>query len=196
MKKLIPNNAVLVPDNAERVFKGMIFDVYQWPQKLYDGSEHTFEMLKRADTVHSICIVNEKVLMLDDEQPHLGRKKTFPGGRVDPGDSSTLNAVKREVQEETGYSFKGWQLVKVSQPFSKIEWFTYLYLAWEVDKKTETHHDAGEKIKLTELSLPEVKELVSQHEGHLGESAPLFENVNLLDDLLGLPEFRGREVDR
>lgn len=51
MKKVIPDNAVLVPDAAQHVFEGMIFDVYQWPQKLFDGSEHTFEMLKRPDTV-------------------------------------------------------------------------------------------------------------------------------------------------
>src|SRR5438105_1998877 len=68
VKKVIPSDAVLLPDNAQRVFKGMIFDVYQWPQKLYDGSEHTFEMLKRTDTVSAICLVNDKILMLDDEQ--------------------------------------------------------------------------------------------------------------------------------
>jgi len=33
MKKTIPADAVLVPDDAKRVFNGMIFDVYQWPQK-------------------------------------------------------------------------------------------------------------------------------------------------------------------
>ena len=43
MKKLIPPDAVLVPDGATRVFQGEIFGVYQWPQQLFDGSTDTFE---------------------------------------------------------------------------------------------------------------------------------------------------------
>jgi len=35
---------------AQRVFKGIIFDVYQWKQKMFDGSQGIFEMLKRPDT--------------------------------------------------------------------------------------------------------------------------------------------------
>ncbi len=38
-----------IPPNAKRVFKGIIFDVYQWQQKMFDGSKETFEMLKRAN---------------------------------------------------------------------------------------------------------------------------------------------------
>ena len=68
MKKVIPSDAVLVPNQAERVFKGMIFDVYQWPQKFFDGTEGTFEMLKRPDTVSVICVVDDKILVIDDEQ--------------------------------------------------------------------------------------------------------------------------------
>lgn len=89
MKKVIPNGSVLIPDNAVRAFQGMIFDVYQWPQKLYDGSEFTFEMLKRTDTVSVIGLVDGgKILVIDDEQPHLGSRRSFPGGRVDPSDAS------------------------------------------------------------------------------------------------------------
>ncbi|HEX5744244.1 MAG TPA: hypothetical protein VFX84_02225, partial [Candidatus Saccharimonadales bacterium] len=78
MKKVIPQDSVLVPDGAELAFKGMIFDVYQWPQKLFDGSEHRFEMLKRPDTANVICVVDDKILVLDDEQPHLGKRQSFP----------------------------------------------------------------------------------------------------------------------
>jgi hypothetical protein len=30
MKKIVPENAVLVPDCAELQFEGVIYDVYQW----------------------------------------------------------------------------------------------------------------------------------------------------------------------
>lgn len=35
-----------IPDHAKCVFKGVIFDVYQWEQKLYNGTTTTFEKLK------------------------------------------------------------------------------------------------------------------------------------------------------
>lgn len=196
MKKIIPEDAVLLPEQAELKFEGMIFDVYQWEQALFDGSTHTFEMLKRTDTVSAVCVVNGKILMLDDEQPHLGSKKTFPGGRVDPEDGSIEEAVKREVLEETGHSFNNWRLIRVWQPYTKVEWFIHLWLATDPGGQVETKHDPGEKITLSEISFEELKQLIASGEGHLGETAPLFNKLNSLDDLLALPEFQGQMVDR
>lgn len=187
---------MLIPDEAERAFKGMIFDVYQWPQTLYDGSSHRFEMLKRPDTVTAICVVEDKILVINDEQPHLGARQSFPGGRVDPEDESTEAAIQREVAEETGYSFNNWRLVKVSQPYRKMEWFVYVLLAWEVSGQQAPHLDAGEKITVQALPFNELKALVMKRVGYLGESGPLFEPLENLEQLLALPEFSGRNVDR
>lgn len=196
MRKVIPKDSVLVPDRATRAFKGMIFDTYQWPQKLFDGSEHTFEMLKRTDTVSVIGVVDGKLLVIDDEQPHLGSRQSFPGGRVDDTDATIEAAAKREILEETGYSFKNWRLIKVSQPYRKIEWFVYVFLAWEETGKQEPLLDAGEKIDVRQLGFDEVKALAAQRKGYLGESVDIFEAAEDLDGLLALPEFEGQEVDR
>lgn len=200
MKKVIPKDSVLVPDNAELAFQGKIFGVYQWPQKLFDGSEHTFEMLKRTDTVSVICVVDGKLLVLDDEQPHLGSRESFPGGRVDDTDADIGSAARREILEETGYSFKNWRLIKVSQPYRKIEWFVYVLLAWEETGKQEPKLDAGEKITVRHLSFEEVRKLVLRKghmgESYLGESIDIFEAAENMDGLLALPEFEGLEVDR
>lgn len=196
MKKIIPEDAILVPDNASRVFKGMIFDVYQWPQKLFDGSEHTFEMLKRTDTVSVIAVANNKVLVIDDEQPHMGERKSFPGGRVDDTDATILAAAKREMLEETGYIFTNWRLVEVRQPYRKVEWFVYMWLAWDPTGQQAPHLDAGEKINLSQLELDDLKTLIDEDIGYLGQSQPLLKNVNGIDQLMTLPEFKGREVDR
>jgi ADP-ribose pyrophosphatase len=196
MKKIIPTDSVLVPDQAVRAFQGMIFDTYQWPQKLFDGSEHRFEMLKRPDTVSIICIVEDKILVIDDEQPHLGSRQSFPGGRVDAEDGSVETAAQREILEETGYSFKNWRLLKVSQPYRKMEWFVYIFLAWDVAAQQQPVLDAGEKITVNQLNFEEVKELVLQHKGYLGESSDIFAAAETLDRLVALPEFVGQEVDR
>jgi hypothetical protein len=69
MRKTLPSNAALIPDNASLAFKGQIFDVYQWPQIMFDGSTKTFEMLKRPDTVQIILVRDNKILLVEDEQP-------------------------------------------------------------------------------------------------------------------------------
>lgn len=196
MKKVIPDDSVLVPDMAELSFQGKIFAVYQWPQKLFDGSEHTFEMLKRTDTATVICVADGKVLVIGDEQPYLGKRQSFPGGRVDPEDQTVEAAAKREILEETGYSFKNWRLIKVSQPYRKIEWFVYVFLAWDETGKQQPALDPGEKISVQLLDFDEVKALVAQRKGYLGESNDIFEAARNLDGLLALPEFEGLEVDR
>ena len=196
MKKLIPADAVLIPEQAQRVFQGMIFDTYQWPQQLFDGTEHTFEMLKRADTVTAICVVDDKILVIDDEQPHMGSRQSFPGGRVDDSDESIETAAAREVLEETGYSFNNWRLIKVWQPYRKMEWFVYVLLAWDVAGQQPPHLDPGEKITVQTLDFNTVKSLVIRRSGYLGESSSIFEQVSSLDELLALPEFQGVEVSR
>jgi ADP-ribose pyrophosphatase len=196
MKKIIPDDCVLIPDQAECVFRGMIFDTYQWPQQLFDGSSYTFEMLKRTDTVTAICIVEDKLLIINDEQPHLGSRQSFPGGRVDKTDADIRAAAEREVREETGYSFKNWRLVRVWQPYRKMEWFIHVWLAWDVAGQQEPHLDAGEKIDLQKVDFPTLKGLVMKRTGYLGDSISIFEDRDKLEDLLALPEFKGQTVDR
>lgn len=193
MKKLVPKNAVLIPENAERVFKGQIFDVYHWPQEMFDGSMATFEMLRRPDTTIVIGVADDKVLVIDDEQPHTGSRLGFPGGRVDTNED-TLTSAKREILEETGYEFNGWRLIKVVQPHSKIEWFIYFYLAWDGRKNAEPHLDAGEKIDVRMVPFTELKRMIFNKAGYLGNAIEIFEDVNSLGELKQLPEFSGQEI--
>jgi ADP-ribose pyrophosphatase YjhB (NUDIX family) len=200
MKKIIPADAVLIPAHAKCVFKGVIFDVFQWQQKMFDGSEATFEMLRRPDTVTAICIVDDAILFLEDEQPHRGTKITIPGGRVDPEDTSTLAAIQREVHEETGYSFANWRLVAVRQPQAKIEWFVYIYIAWEVTAHDAPHSDAGERIKLQPQSLAFLKQKMTEKASDYGDLqkdvGPLVQDVSSLQELITTPAFTGQEAQR
>lgn len=196
MKKLVPEDSVLIPDVAERVYRGLIHDVYHWQQKMFDGSFATFEMLRRADTTAVICVVDGKILVLDDEQPNRGPRKSFPGGRVDTTDADILEAAKREVLEEAGYTFKNWRLVEVEQPQTKIEWFVHTFIAWDGQQVAEPQSDAGERITVNHLSFDEVKHLALEHIEYLDESALLFERLSSIEALLSLPEYKGKEIER
>lgn len=138
-----------IPKQAKQVFKGVIFDVYQWPQKMYDGSCKTFEMLKRADTVQIIAVTKDKkILLAKQKQPQY--KKYFYsvlGGRVDKGETP-LQAAKREMLEEAGYQSNDWELVATKALYHKIEWTMYNFVARDCKKISEQSLDAGEKIKI------------------------------------------------
>lgn len=121
-RRPLPPDARLVPHSATLVFKGVIYDTYQWPQKLPDGTTTTFEMLKRPDTVMIIAIDdNGEVVVVDETQPGgIVRSAHLPVGRVDTKDQSVLATAQRELAEETGWSFADWELVDIVQPEKKI----------------------------------------------------------------------------
>lgn len=134
-----------LPPQAKQVFKGIIFDVYQWGQKMFDGSTETFEMLKRPDTVEVITVVGDKILVGEQEQPSIAPFVSLPGGRVESGEEP-LAAAKRELLEETGYASADWEHWLSFDPYQKIEWSIHWYIARDAKKMQEPHLDAGEKI--------------------------------------------------
>lgn len=197
MKELVPENAKLIPQNAIRVFEGKIFDVYQWQQKMYDNSTKTFEMLKRPDTVEVIAIKDDKVVVLEEEQPDSPNSYyALPGGRHDVPGESTLAAAKRELLEEAGLTFKTWKLINVIQPLTKSEWFIYQYLATDLVNEISHEPEAdGEKIVVMEKTIAEIKGLLqTPKRGHL--PVELFTMVESIEDLIRMPAFRGQQVER
>jgi ADP-ribose pyrophosphatase len=153
--KIVRKN--LLPKGAHKVFTGVIFDVYQWQQKMLDGSKQTFEMIKRSDTVVTIPITpSKKIIIEEQEQPHRGKFYSFPGGRIDDIKNIDLEAL-RELQEETGYVPKKLKFWKAFQPTSKIDWFVHFFIAQDCEKKTQAHPDkGGEKIEVLEINFDEL----------------------------------------
>lgn len=190
MRTIIPKNAKLIPENAELVFKGKIFDVYHWPQKMYDGSVKTFERLKRPDTIKVLAIKDEKVVVLEQKQPDSDQSYfDLPGGRHDYDEEDELAAAKRETLEETGMSFKDWRLIGINQPHGKIDWLVYLFLATGFEDQQQQNLDSGEKIDIKPVSFNELRILIKDPKAkYLPKD--LIESCSSIDDLLRLPEYR------
>lgn len=136
-----------LPPQAIKVFEGVIFDVYQWQQTLYDGSKATFEMLKRADTVGVIAVKDDQILLTYDRQPHRPEVVTLPGGRVDPGES-ILEAAQRELLEETGYQAARWDHYKTFEPSHKIAWQIPFFIARDLKLVAKPNPGNGELIRI------------------------------------------------
>ncbi|OGY93682.1 MAG: hypothetical protein A2406_03895 [Candidatus Komeilibacteria bacterium RIFOXYC1_FULL_37_11] len=159
MKIERPKSAQPLPDDARLVFKGVIFDTYQWRQKMFDGTVETFEKLKRPDTVTIFPILEDgKILLTKQKQPGKDSFIGAAGGRVDAGED-IISAAKRELLEETGYSADKFILWKAIQPISKIEWAVYVFIAKGLKKVSDLSLDAGEQIEAMPVEFEEFMQI-------------------------------------
>jgi 8-oxo-dGTP pyrophosphatase MutT (NUDIX family) len=150
------NRGGTFPSDARRVFKGKIYEVLQWEQKLYDGSTATFEEVSRPDTVEVIAVADGKIMVEEQEQP--GMKDSFfslPGGRADGG-ATPLDEIRREFLEETGYSSDDWELWQRVHPFLRHPYTIHYFIARGCTQTQTPHLDAGEKITLRFVTFEEL----------------------------------------
>ena len=156
-----PKSKQPIPNNAQRAFKGVLFDVYQWKQKMFNGSFAPYERLKRPDVVNILPIIENKILLTEEEQPGTGVFLASAGGRIDP-EELPLAAAKRELLEETGYEAANWFLWDAVQPVAKIDYAVYTFIAKECTKISKQDLDPGEKIKLRFYNFDDFLKVVLQ----------------------------------
>ena len=148
-----------IPPEAKRVFKGIIFDVYQWPQKLFDGTETTFEMLKRVNTAEIIAVKDGKLCLTHQSQPNKADFYSVFGGRGEE-EEAPLDTAEGELLEESGLSSDNWELFKEYQPLHKIDWSIYVYIAKDCKQVAAPRLDAGEQIEVMERTFEEFIDIV------------------------------------
>ena len=146
---------MIVPKNSKKVFEGVLFDVYQWQQKMYDGSFATFEKVVRKSSAGVICVVENKIVVLQQEQPGRGSAyPSLPGGRGDDGED-VLVAAKRELLEELGYEAENWELLVESFGNSKLYFHDSIFVAKKCRQATKPKLDSGEKFDVKLKSFDE-----------------------------------------
>lgn len=186
-RKFTPENVKLIPKSAKKVFEGIMYSVWQWEQELFDGSTMTFEMLSRPDTVEIIAIVDDKIIVNQEEQPHFGAFLDIPGGRHDYQGDNELQCAQRELEEETGYTLSEWKLVQVTQPDSKIDRLIYTFVAYGQHERGVQNLDSGEKIMVLEQSFKEFSENVKNLRSYRNIEK-LVNKVTSIEDIKNLPD--------
>lgn len=148
-----------IPEEAKLSFKGKMFEVWQWDQKMFDGTTQIYETIRRPDTVEVIAATEDgKILLLEQEQPHKPNSFiSLPGGRIEKGESPD-EAVRREMREETGYDADDFELIQTWNPSGSIDWTVYMYIARGAHPFGEQNLDPGERIKVMQVSFDEFLE--------------------------------------
>jgi len=112
-------------------YSGIIWDIYQEPVKMPDGSTRTFEYARRKYHSVSVFAFNEKkqLLLIHEWRRHANGYQWFiPAGRMDK-ETNPRRAANRELQEESGYKAKNLKIYDIQEGGNSLQWKIYFYIA-------------------------------------------------------------------
>ncbi|MDJ0873442.1 MAG: NUDIX hydrolase [Gammaproteobacteria bacterium] len=136
-----------IPHHARCVFRGILFDVYQWEQDLFDGSTATFEAIKRIPSVQLIATTpDEHIVLLREEQPYVGSFVSLPGGQVERG-MTPAEAARKELLEELGMACEELVLWREKVFSSAIHWASHDFVARRCRRVQAPQQEPGERIE-------------------------------------------------
>jgi ADP-ribose pyrophosphatase len=127
-----------------------------------DGRETTREIVEHADCIAVIAIDDKNNILLVNQFRETVQKELLeiPAGGIDPGEDIET-AVKREMQEETGYLPK--KLVKLGSFYSAPGYATenlYLYLVTELIPSRLVAEDT-DSISLVRMPVSEITKILT-----------------------------------
>ena len=126
------------------------------------GREHDFDILEAPDWVNVIATTDAGGVVLIHQYRHGTREVTLeiPGGMLEP-DEPPLEAARRELAEETGFSADHWEQIGVVEPNPAFQTNrTYTFIARGARLTAEPQPDPNEEIEVEERPLAEIPGLL------------------------------------
>lgn len=127
------------------------------------GTEHAFYVLEGADWVNVVALTEAGGMLFVRQWRHGtgGETLEIPGGCVDPGDASPLEAARRELREETGFVSDDWTELGWVSPNPAIQANRcFTFLARSCRKVGEPAPDGTEDLRVETIPEAEVPGLV------------------------------------
>lgn len=161
-----------IPEQAKKVFEWKTFDVYQWEQKMFDGSKKVFEKLKRNHSIDIIAISeNWELYILEEEQPWRPPFYWLVWWTCEDWEEP-IDTAKRELLEETGLVSENWEFFKAYSKSSRIDYNSNIFIARNCKKLWNQTLDIDwEKIKIKTYKWKEFLDIVANPKFRVSEFA-------------------------
>jgi len=131
--------------------------------KLQNGTvKDDYYVLEYPDWANAVAVTKDNKIIMVRQYRHAADiiSLEIPGGVVDPGENPE-EGIKRELLEETGYSFESCELIATlyANPATANN-KTYSYLLKGGVKTHEQHLDEHEILNVEEYTIEEAKQLL------------------------------------
>ncbi len=145
----------------ELIYQGKIIGVYQDTIELPDGNVVKYDFIKHNGAAAVVPVTKEgKILMVRQDRNAVNRETLeIPAGKRD-GSEDPAECVRRELEEETGYSCK-----KLEHLITLDSWVAFcdeqidVYVATDL-VLSKQHLDEDEFIDVEEWELEELEKLI------------------------------------
>ncbi len=146
------------------VFSGKVFDIHSDKSMLSNGKIQNREVVIHSGGVAIVAECNEKILFV--KQFRYGSQQIMteiPAGKLNQNED-ILDAAKRELEEETGFSAEKWTQLGYIYPTPAI-CSEKIYLFYAQNLKPGTPHpDDGEFVDFIEISKEKAFEMIKTGE--------------------------------
>lgn len=162
--------------SSKQIFQGRIVDLSVETIQLPNGKTSTREVVKHKPAVATIAINSDKKILLVEQwrEPIKQLTLEIPAGLIDSTDATPLDAIKRELNEEGGYSAAYWEQLAsfYSSPGFTDEKMYLFYCDTLTKLENKRELDPDEFLDQHWYSLSEIKQLLSQ--GKIVDSKTLY----------------------
>ncbi len=125
-----------------------------------------FSLVKKPDIVVIVATVEGSNIIMVEEYKHGAQEilQVLPAGHLKP-DEDPIEAGKRELLEETGYTSKNWKFIQHLFDYpSKDRHKVSVVMATECVHKKDQQLDENEVINYKTISLNELQKLISSNQ--------------------------------
>ncbi len=148
--------------DRELIHHGSIIDYYKDTVLVPNGNVAKWDFISHKGAAAVVPVTNEgKILMVRQYRNALDRYTIeIPAGGLNTVEEPTLDAAKRELEEETGYASEELQfLISVAPAVAYSSEIIDIYVARDL-VKTQQHLDEDEFINVMEMDISDINRLI------------------------------------
>lgn len=153
--------------SSEEVYSGILLHVFRDVVELPDGEHALREYIKHWGAVCIVPLTDDGKVIMERQYRYANSRTVIeiPAGKLDSPTEDRLEAAKRELREETGFSADHWTNLGgfISAPAYSNEYIT-MYLATGLHRG-EQHLDKEEFLDVYEVPLEDLVDSIMQ--GHI-----------------------------